>query len=82
LLKGNTEIGELKNDHDRENVLDDGTLAQLVADRLDLPISQNLLQEKKIPRSIIERCWMDQLRFKRNNTEIFFFSYTYFYLFR
>ena len=43
---------------------DESTLSRLVAARLDLPISQRLL-DKKFKLSIIKRCWEDQLRRKR-----------------
>ncbi|CAF1264680.1 unnamed protein product [Didymodactylos carnosus] len=44
---------------------DENTLSRLVAARLDLPISQNLL--KKFKLSIIKRCYEDQLRLKHND---------------
>jgi hypothetical protein len=43
---------------------DESTLSRLVAARLDLPISQSLLN-KNFKLSIIKRCWEDQLRLKR-----------------
>ena len=43
---------------------DESTLSRLVAARLDLPISQRLL-DKNFKLSIIKRCWEDQLRLKR-----------------
>ncbi|CAF4362209.1 unnamed protein product, partial [Adineta steineri] len=43
---------------------DESTLSRLVAARLDLPISQRLL-DQKFKLSIIKRCWEDQLRLKR-----------------
>jgi hypothetical protein len=52
-------------------------LSKLVADRLDLPWVK--LEEKNIPRAIIERCWRDQLRIKSKNNEPFF-SLIYFFL--
>ena len=42
---------------------DESTLSRLVAARLDLPISQRLLNQK-FKLSIIKRCWEDQLRLK------------------
>jgi len=45
-------------------VPDESTLSRLVAARLDLPISQRLL-DKYFKLSIIKRCWEDQLRLKR-----------------
>ncbi|CAF1028404.1 unnamed protein product [Rotaria sp. Silwood1] len=42
---------------------DESTLSRLVAARLDLPVSQNLL-DKDFKLSVIKRCWEDQLRFK------------------
>jgi hypothetical protein len=46
---------------------DESTLSRLVAARLDLPISQSLL-DRKFKLSIIKRCWEDQLRLKRKIT--------------
>lgn len=43
---------------------DESTLSRLVAARLDLPISQRLLN-KNFKLSIIKRCFEDQLRLKR-----------------
>ncbi len=43
---------------------DESTLSRLVAARLDLPISQSLL-DRNFKLSIIKRCWEDQLRLKR-----------------
>ncbi|CAF0933130.1 unnamed protein product [Adineta steineri] len=45
---------------------DDSTLNQLVRKRLDLPISQHLL-DKKFELSVIQRCWEDQLRLKQED---------------
>ena len=44
--------------------LDDTTLSRMVAARLDLPVSQRLLN-KNIPLFVIRRCWENQLRLKR-----------------
>ena len=43
---------------------DESTLLRLVAARLDLPVSQNLLKQN-FKLSIIKRCLEDQLRLKR-----------------
>jgi hypothetical protein len=43
--------------------IDEQTLARLVAARLDLPMTQNVLNQN-IERSIIKRCWEEQLRFQ------------------
>ncbi|CAF1118142.1 unnamed protein product [Rotaria sordida] len=45
---------------------DESTLSRLVAARLDLPISQSLLN-KNFKLSIIKRCWEDQLRLKQDD---------------
>ncbi|CAF3768733.1 unnamed protein product [Rotaria sordida] len=45
---------------------DDSTLSRLVAARLDLSISQRLI-DKNFKLSIIKRCWEDQFRFKRDD---------------
>ncbi|CAF1538318.1 unnamed protein product, partial [Rotaria sordida] len=45
---------------------DESTLSRLVAARLDLPISQRLL-DQNFQLSIIKRCWEDQLRIKRDD---------------
>jgi hypothetical protein len=46
------------------NIPDESTLSRLVAARLDLHISQRLL-DLKYKLSIIKRCFEDQLRLKR-----------------
>ena len=50
---------------------DESTLSRLVAARLDLPVSQGLM-DRKFKLSIIKRCWEDQLRLKRKETELFY----------
>ncbi|CAF2210550.1 unnamed protein product [Rotaria magnacalcarata] len=45
---------------------DESTLSRLVAARLDLPISQRLL-DQNFKLSIIKRCWEDQLRLKHDD---------------
>ena len=45
------------------NIPDESTLSRLVAARLDLPISQRML-DKNFKLSVIKRCWEDQLRLK------------------
>ncbi|CAF2117536.1 unnamed protein product [Rotaria magnacalcarata] len=47
---------------------DESTLSRLVAARLDLPISQWLL-DQNFKLSVIKRCWEDQLRLKNANFE-------------
>ena len=44
-------------------ITDESMLSRYVAARLDLPISQNLL-DRKVKLSVIKRCWEDQLRLK------------------
>ncbi|CAF3600469.1 unnamed protein product [Rotaria sordida] len=61
----------------RENSLtlqipDEATLSRLVAARLDLPVSQRLL-DQNFKLSVIKRCWEDQLRLKRNFHSFLFF---------
>jgi hypothetical protein len=46
------------------NIPDESTLSRFVAARLDLPISQSLL-DRSYKLSVIKRCWEDQLRLKR-----------------
>jgi hypothetical protein len=57
----------LKNNISKNNrkllIPDESTLSRLVAARLDLPISQRLL-DQNFKLSIIKRCWEDQLRLK------------------
>jgi hypothetical protein len=43
---------------------DESTLSRLVSARLDLPVSQRLL-DQKFKLSVIKRCWEDQLLLKR-----------------
>ncbi|UJR32812.1 hypothetical protein I4U23_020274 [Adineta vaga] len=45
---------------------DEGTLSRLVAARIDLPISQQLLKQN-FKQSVIKRCWEDQLRLKQDD---------------
>ncbi|CAF1173065.1 unnamed protein product [Adineta steineri] len=47
-------------------VSDEKTLAQMVAARLDLPISQQLLSQN-FRLSVIKRCWEEQLRLKQDD---------------
>ncbi|CAF3339453.1 unnamed protein product [Rotaria sp. Silwood2] len=47
-------------------ISDENTLSRFVAARLDLPISQSLLN-RNFKLSIIKRCWEDQLRLKQND---------------
>ena len=61
---------------------DESTLSRLVAARLDLPISQRLL-DQNFKLSIIKRCWEDQLRLKRtflNSVEKAFSSILFIFL--
>jgi hypothetical protein len=51
-------------DIERLHIPDQSTLSQLVADRLDLPMSTRLLNQS-YDLSIITQCWKDQLRLKR-----------------
>lgn len=48
----------------RLQINDEKLLARLVAARLDLPVSQRLL-DQHFKLSVIKRCWEDQLRLKR-----------------
>jgi len=45
-------------------ITDEKLLSRLVAARIDLPISQRLL-DQHFKLSVIKRCWEDQLQFKR-----------------
>ncbi|CAF4053363.1 unnamed protein product [Rotaria sp. Silwood2] len=47
-------------------ISDESTLSRFVAARLDLPVSQKLLNQN-FKLSIIKRCWEDQLRLKSND---------------
>ncbi|CAF3888331.1 unnamed protein product, partial [Rotaria sp. Silwood1] len=49
-------------------ITDETTLSRFVAARLDLPISQRLL-DQNFKLSIIKRCWEDQLRLKHDDFE-------------
>ena len=51
-------------------IQDESTLSRFVAARLDLPISQSLLN-RNFKLSIIKRCWEDQLRLKRKLINFF-----------
>jgi hypothetical protein len=66
--KGNDSTNRLETcsenaNHGRLLIPDESTLSRLVAARLGLPISQQLLDRQFKP-SIIKRCWEDQLRLK------------------
>ena len=52
---------------------DESTLSRFVAARLDLPISQSLL-DRNFKLSIIKRCWEDQIRLKRKSKLFWFFK--------
>ncbi|CAF1578560.1 unnamed protein product [Rotaria sordida] len=62
--------GNFSNDHRMKNsqlmIPDENTLSRFVAARLDLPISQSLLN-RNFKLSVIKRCWEDQLRLKQND---------------
>ncbi|UJR15698.1 hypothetical protein I4U23_002632 [Adineta vaga] len=45
---------------------DESTLSRFVAARLDLPVSQKLL-DRNFKMSVIKRCWEDQLRLKHDD---------------
>ena len=53
-------------------VPDESTLSRYVAARLDLFISQSLLN-RNVKLSIIKRCWEDQLRLKRTHQSFYSF---------
>lgn len=48
------------------HIPDESTLSRFVAARLDLPISQRML-DLNFKLSVIKRCWEDQLRLKRDD---------------
>ncbi|CAF3384923.1 unnamed protein product [Rotaria sp. Silwood1] len=52
--------------HQQLQTIDEKLLARLVAARLDLPISQRLL-DQNFKLSIIKRCWEDQLQLKHDD---------------
>ncbi|CAF3866736.1 unnamed protein product [Rotaria sp. Silwood1] len=67
--KERNDVAGINNSHSSINdfklyIPDENTLSRLVAARLDLPISQLLLNQN-FKLSIIKRCWEDQLRLKR-----------------
>ncbi|CAF2372482.1 unnamed protein product [Rotaria sp. Silwood2] len=69
--KERTGSGEAVNTNSTPNnrllvIPDESTLSRLVAARLDLPISQRLL-DQNFKLSIIKRCWEDQLRIKHDD---------------
>jgi len=57
------------------NIPDESTLSRFVAARLDLPISQHML-DRNFKLSIIKRCWEDQLRLKRKTESSLLFLTT------
>jgi hypothetical protein len=60
---------------------DESTLSRLVAARLDLPMSQRLL-DQNFKLSVIKRCWEDQLRLKRKFKYLFVITYLNYRIFR
>jgi len=56
------------------NIPDESTLSRFVAARLDLIISQTLL-DQNFKLSIIKRCYEDQLRLKRKYKSFYLFVY-------
>ncbi len=76
--KGNDSTNRLETcsenaNHGRLLISDESTLSRLVAARLDLPISQRLL-DRQFKLSIIKRCWEDQLRLKRKFGRFYLFE--------
>lgn len=74
-------IAQSNNSVNRQlNIPDEQMLSRLVAARLDLPVSQRLL-DNPFKLSIIKRCWEDQLRLKRmfimcrQNIQVYFLFY-------
>ncbi|CAF4274227.1 unnamed protein product [Rotaria magnacalcarata] len=65
-LSTNTTSEPLNTHRQELQVMDEQLLSRLVAARLDLPISQRLL-DKNFKLSIIKRCWEDQLRLKHDD---------------
>lgn len=59
-------------------VSDEASLTRLVAERLDWPISQHLL-DQGFKLSYIKRCWNDQLRLKRELKNILLITNSYFH---
>jgi len=57
-------VGDMITGRGQLNIPDESTLSRLVAARLDLPISQRML-DLNFKLSVIKRCWEDQLRLKR-----------------
>ena len=62
--RANDSINTVTSNSQKLQIPDESTLSRLVAARLDLPISQRLL-DRNFKLSIIKRCWEDQLRLKR-----------------
>ncbi|CAF2615572.1 unnamed protein product [Rotaria sp. Silwood2] len=68
-----TRVNDLTNANQNSNtqklqISDESTLSRYVAARVDLPISQRLL-DQNFKLSIIKRCWEDQLRLKKEDFE-------------
>jgi hypothetical protein len=68
-------IGESSLGRGQLNIPDESTLSRFVAARLDLPISQHML-DRNFKLSIIKRCWEDQLRLKRKTKSSLLFLTT------
>lgn len=54
--------------HEQVQRIDERQLSRLVAARLDLPISQRLL-DQNFKLSVIKRCWEDQIRIKSKDRD-------------
>jgi len=65
----NTTENSSVSNNQRLQITDERLLSRLVAARLDLPISQRLL-DQNFKLSVIKRCWEDQLQLKREKKNI------------
>ncbi|CAF1100369.1 unnamed protein product [Rotaria sordida] len=61
--RANEPTNNITSNTQKLTISDERTLSRLVAARLDLPISQKLL-DQHFKLSVIKRCWEDQLRLK------------------
>ena len=61
-LEGRSSTNTL-NINRQQLIIDESLLSRLVADRLNLPMSQRLV-DRYFLMAIVRKCWEDQLRFK------------------
>ena len=62
--------------------IDPVSLVAMADERLDWPISRNILNSTRFDRSILRQCWMDQLSLKSKKYRQIFLIFYLIYSFR